>query len=157
GNAALAVNPEAEYSLVQVGGDVLIFAADLVGSVLKEPGQEMSRVRGEDLAGLTYEPLYTFLPLDVPAHRVVAGDFVSLTDRTGIVPIAPAFGEVDLELGRREGLPVIQTVDLRGNMVPQTGDFAGLFVKQADPKITRDLSERGLMYRSERLKHTYPF
>ncbi len=94
---------------------------------------------------------------DVPAaYTVLGGDFVSMEDGTGIVHIAPAFGGEDFQLGKEHGLLFLQPVDLRGEM-PAGSPWAGLFVKKADPKITKDLTHRGLMMKSGTIKHTYPF
>jgi len=89
-------------------------------------------------------------------YRVIATDFVSLEDGTGIVHVAPSFGEVDFEAGREQGLDFVQQVDLQGNI---TGNysFSGKFVKDADPLVIDDLKEKGLLYRSETIRHTYPF
>ncbi|MBI4318672.1 MAG: isoleucine--tRNA ligase [Chloroflexi bacterium] len=163
GNTALAVNPDAEYVLVETltkdGGGIerLIIARALLDAAMVTDYKVLAAMRGGDLVGLRYKPLYTLVPLPAPAHWIVAGDFVSMEDGTGIVHIAPAFGEVDLEVGRKEGLPVVQTVDLQGRVVDAPVPFASLFVKDADPLIVRDLKARGLMYRAETIQHTYPF
>lgn len=161
GNAALAVNPDAEYVLVETSQDEraerFVLARALLTSAMKTDYTIVSSMRGRDLLGLKYKPLYTFVKLEAPAHRVIGGDFVSLEDGTGIVHIAPAFGEIDLEVGREEGLPVIKTVDLQGRLIEEAMPFAGLFVKDADPLIIKDLKSRGLMYRAEQILHTYPF
>jgi len=157
GNVALAVAPGEEYVVVEEDGARLILAKALMGQALGHEAPVLAALKGANLLGLEYEPLYAFLPLDQPAHRVVAGDFVSMDEGTGIVHIAPAFGEVDLGLGRAEGLPVLQTVDLRGNFTAQVTPWAGMWVKDADPLITEDLRRRGLLHRSGRISHTYPF
>ncbi|MBI2865435.1 MAG: isoleucine--tRNA ligase [Chloroflexi bacterium] len=165
GNVALAVHPDEEYVLVELASpegergiaERLILAKDLLGAAVKGEYTTVATLRGRDLVGTRYVPLFTFVPIDVPAHRVVAGDFVSMEDGTGIVHIAPGYGEIDLEVGRAENLPVVQTVDLRGQMTDLPASFSGLFVKDADPLIIEDLAQRGLMYRSERIVHTYPF
>ncbi|HLB12162.1 MAG TPA: isoleucine--tRNA ligase, partial [Dehalococcoidia bacterium] len=157
GNVALAVAPEEEYVVVDDEGGRLILARALTKQVLGHEPRVLATVKGSELAGLEYEPLYQFLPLDRPAHRVVAGDFVAMNEGTGIVHIAPAFGEVDLEIGRANAFPVLQTVDLRGNFVPEVTPWAGMWVKDADPLIIEDLRSRGLLYRSGRITHTYPF
>ena len=89
------------------------------------------------------------------AHSVVAGDFVSLSDGSGIVHVAPAFGGEDFQAGREEGLLFVQPVNLKGEMTG--GPFAGLFVKDADELILANLDQRGLLYRREIIRHTYPF
>jgi isoleucyl-tRNA synthetase len=158
-NMALAVNPDADYVLVEVeSGERLLLARALVEKSLTGPYQELVVFKGRDLAGVRYEPLYRPVPLDRPAHRVVLADFVSLEEGTGVVHIAPAYGEEDLEVGRRENLPVVHTVDLQGRVRADLPlSFAGLFVKDADPLIIKDLADRGLVYRSGRYVHTYPF
>lgn len=162
GNAALAVAPYAEYVVVETKSEDgvperLILARALADAALNTGFTVVQTLRGSDLVGTTYVPLYRPARLDKPAHRVVAGDFVSLEDGTGIVHIAPAFGEIDLEVGKAEDLPIIQTVDLQGNVVGVDPRFAGLFVKDADPLIMDDLKNRGLLYRREQIYHTYPF
>ena len=162
GNAALAVAPYAEYVVVQTKSEDgvperLILARALADVALNTGFTIVQTLHGSDLVGTTYIPLYRPMPLDKPAHRVIAGDFVSLEDGTGIVHIAPAFGEIDLEVGKAEDLPIIQTVDLQGNIVGVDPRFAGLFVKDADPLIMDDLKSRGLLYRREQILHTYPF
>lgn len=158
-NMALAVNPEADYVLVEVeSGDRLVLARALVERSVTEPYRELAVFKGRDLAGVRYEPLYQPVPLDRPTHRVILADFVSLDEGTGVVHIAPAYGEDDLAVGRRENLPVVHTVDLQGRIRADLPlSFAGLFVKEADPLIIEDLAGRGLVYRSGRYVHTYPF
>ena len=90
-------------------------------------------------------------------YPVIAGDFVSMEDGTGVVHIAPAFGEEDFEIGKKEGLFFVQHVDLKGEIQPCPASFSGKFVKDADPLVIRDLQERGLMYRVGTITHTYPF
>ncbi|MDO8672954.1 MAG: isoleucine--tRNA ligase, partial [Dehalococcoidia bacterium] len=168
GNVALAVNPDEEYVVIEIDSPDaerevtarLILARDLLAAAVlqrKDEYREVATLRGRDLVGTRYSPLFAFVPIEVPAHRVVAGNFVSMADGTGIVHIAPGYGEIDLEVGRAENLPVVQTVDLRGKMFDLPASFSGLFVKDADPLIIEDLTKRGLMYRSERIVHTYPF
>ena len=195
GNTALAVDPEAEYSLIEIEGEVgperLILASALLDQVIKEPYQVVSTFKGSQIAhgGLTYdnlqegasptvllyESLYdpaefgveirrsgykdgatTLEPAKALQTHVVPADFVSMAEGTGIVHIAPAFGDEDLSLGRREGLDFVQPVDLQG-MVTGAYPFAGKFVKDADPDIIRDLQERGLLYHHGVYRHTYPF
>ena len=92
-----------------------------------------------------------------PAWRVVAADFVSLEDGTGIVHIAPAFGEDDMRVGVENGLPVIQLVNAEGRFDERVPQWAGMFVKEADPLIMKDLESRGLIFKVAQCEHTYPF
>ncbi|WP_129671164.1 isoleucine--tRNA ligase [Candidatus Chloroploca sp. Khr17] len=162
-NAALAVNPEAMYALAEVDGQQLLVAASLVERVLGEGVPVHRQLQGSDLVGLRYEPLFQGVPgkgdtVDwTQAYRVVADEFVSLDDGTGVVHIAPAYG--DLEIGRKYGLPTLFSVGLDGKVLPEYEElgFGGKFFKTADPDITRNLKQRGLMFKSGRVRHSYPF
>ena len=157
GNVALAVHPDVEYVLVQQDEEKLILAKDLLEKALRGKYTVLKSLKAKELVGKHYQPLYTFLPVEQDYCYVIAADFVTTTDGTGIVHMAPAFGADDMEVGRKHKLPVLQTVDLRGNFIEQVRPWRGLFVKDADPLIIRDLQERGLMYHVGRYKHTYPF
>ncbi|MHC4200359.1 MAG: isoleucine--tRNA ligase, partial [Planctomycetota bacterium] len=157
-NAALAVKPEAEYVHVKRDGDTLVLAATRVEAVLGEGATVEKTMKGADLAGIEYEPLF---PVDVekPAWRVVVADFVTLDDGTGIVHMAPAFGADDQLVGREHDLPMICRVDPRGIIVDDaegTKAFAGRFCKDADADIMRDLDGRGLLVDRGTLRHEYP-
>jgi isoleucyl-tRNA synthetase len=155
-NVALAVAPEETYVRARVGGETLILAEALLPA-LEAEYEVVERVKGADLLGTEYEPLFSFVPLDRPGHRVVAADFVTLEDGTGIVHIAPAFGEDDANLGRTEDLPFVQPVDGAGRFTDEVTPWAGTFIKEADPLILEDLKGRGLLYRAGTVVHTYPF
>ncbi len=162
-NVALAVEPGADYALAEKDGVHYIVAQALLGSALGEGARTLQTFSGRDLAGLRYEPLFRGVPgageaVDwAAAYRVVADDFVSLEDGTGVVHIAPAYG--DLEVGRTHGLPTLFSVDLAGEVLHDFDDlgFGGIFFKAADPPIVRNLDERGLLFKSERVRHAYPF
>ncbi|HEX6292284.1 MAG TPA: isoleucine--tRNA ligase [Herpetosiphonaceae bacterium] len=162
-NVSLAVKPDADYALVEKDGARYVMARALVEQVLGEDAQVLATVEGHTLVDLRYEPLFEGVPgpgetVDwSTAYRVVADDFVSLEDGTGIVHIAPAYG--DLEIGRRYGMPTLFSVDLNGAVLPEFNElgFGGMFFKDADPLITRNLKQRGLLFKSGRVKHTYPF
>jgi isoleucyl-tRNA synthetase len=236
GNTALAVNPEAEYVVLEGDEDYLIVANRRVEAMSIDNYQIIHKIEGKELAGeksietpedipeilkkpgwyrienpVLYEPLYQvpiarYKDLDKPAYRVIEGDFVSMEDGTGIVHIAPAYGEIDFEVGEQEGLPLVHTIGLDGlvktdlpyaltpelqrrmrlgvatsnfptGITPETrqeileGEIsairqpgaslplpgAGKFVKDADPLILEDLQRRNLLFRSETIRHTYPF
>lgn len=158
GNAALAVGVDLDYVRVRdATGDILYIAANLADEVLAPGYEVLARCQGADLLGLQYEPLYSFLPVSEPHARVLPADFISTTEGTGIVHIAPAFGADDLNLGQVHGLPVIQTVRPDGTFRPEVVPWQGMFVKDADPGITADLKERNLLYRAGTCRHTYPF
>ena len=180
GNTALAVMEDAAYGLYEHEGERLIVAEALAESVLGEACEALRTFRGADLVGLAYEPLYRpetlgtgtvrrfgsdghLRPIDAEAdasgdglRRVIAADHVSLDDGTGIVHIAPAFGGEDFEDGKRHGLLFAQPIDTRGTMADGLPG-GGRFAKDADREVARDLDGRGLLLRSERIKHTYPF
>ena len=103
---------------------------------------------------MKYQPLFTFLALDKPAHYVVLGDFVTTEDGTGLVHMAPAFGAEDMDAALEFDLPILQTVAEDGTFIPEVRPWSGKFVKDADPLITADLETRGLLYRVETYKHT---
>ncbi len=163
GNVALAVHPSVTYAYVEHTDahgqtETLILAEALLDKVFRGEAYRVVRTcTGADLAGMRYEPLFTFLPLDKPAHRVVTGDFVTVDDGTGVVHQAPAFGAEDMQMARDHDLPVLMTVQADGCFVPEVTDYAGLFFKEADPRITDNLRARGLLYRAETFTHTYPF
>jgi isoleucyl-tRNA synthetase len=163
-NVALCVKPDADYALVQgEQGERLVLAAALVEPVLGEHATIERTYRGSDLVGLRYEPLFTGVPgagdtvAWERAYRTIADDFVSLEDGTGVVHIAPAYG--DLEIGKRYDLPTLFSVDLDGVVLPDFNDlgFGGRFFKDADPLITANLRERGLLFKASRVSHSYPF
>ncbi|MBN8638719.1 MAG: isoleucine--tRNA ligase, partial [Anaerolineae bacterium] len=164
-NVALAVGADLDY--VQLEGPVqggdgtenLIMAAALVDKVLvhREEYKVVKKFKGKDLLGMQYNPLYTFLPVETKYAYVVAGDFVSTDDGTGIVHIAPAFGVDDMAVGKENNLPVLQTVGADGKFIDAVTEWRGVWVKDADPEITRDLKRRGLLYKQARYTHTYPF
>ncbi|OQB48569.1 MAG: Isoleucine--tRNA ligase [Firmicutes bacterium ADurb.Bin153] len=156
-NVALAVKEDAEYSYVRLDGQTLILASELVEKLGLDVSKVTGKVRGSSLLGSEYEPLYSFVETDKKAYRVVKGDFVTLTDGTGIVHIAPAFGEDDNRVGKENDLPIIQVVDLQGRFDENVGPWHGLFVKDADPRIVEELSARGLLFKQEEYLHSYPF
>jgi isoleucyl-tRNA synthetase len=159
-NVALCVNPSAEYVEFNLNGETFIMARALMAQVLGEENAQQAEITrnftGSELAGMEYEPLYRFAEPEKPAWRVVADDYVTMEDGTGIVHIAPAFGEDDARVGRENDLPFVQLVDAKGCMDKRTL-WPGLFVKEADPKIIEDLKVRGLLYKKQLYTHNYPF
>ncbi|MCW5850479.1 MAG: isoleucine--tRNA ligase [Anaerolineae bacterium] len=157
GNVALAVGEDLDYVLVDQNGDRLILAEALLGQALRGDYTVVERMKGRDLLGKHYQSLYQFLPVSQDYAYVVAGDFVSTEDGTGIVHIAPAYGADDMEVGKQYGLPILQTVNPQGQFIAEVTPWAGQWVKAADPHITQDLRQRGLLYQAGTYKHTYPF
>lgn len=156
-NVAAAVHPDVTYALAESRGERFIVARDLVQKVLGTKAVVERELSGADLLGLEYEPLYTFMTPDKRAHFVIGGDYVTTTDGTGIVHIAPAFGEEDMRVGMENDLPVVNAVDTEGRFVAEVGPWAGVFVKDADPAITADLKKRDLLLGVEPYAHSYPF
>lgn len=155
GNAALAVNPQETYIRVSQNGIYLYIAKQRQG-VLNGEWQIEQELPGVDLIGRQYQPLYRQTD-DTQAYRVVAADFVSMEDGTGIVHIAPSFGQDDFELGKVAHLPLLMTVDGAGLMTATNAPGVGQFIKDADPLIMADLQKRELLLRAETIRHTYPF
>jgi isoleucyl-tRNA synthetase len=156
GNVALAVGLKIPYVRVRQGDEHYILAKARL-SVLQGEYQVEAEIDAKSLLGRRYRPLYEYLIPDKPAFFVVDADFVSTEDGTGIVHTAAAYGVDDLDLSLKKGIPVRHVIDLAGRFRPEVTPFAGLFVKKADPKIIEDLTQRGLMYRAETIRHTYPF
>ncbi|MGB3703153.1 MAG: isoleucine--tRNA ligase [Anaerolineales bacterium] len=163
GNVAVAVHPDVDYVIVERklaenSKEKLILAKDLVEQVFRDEQVEIFETfKGKKLKGIKYQPLFTFLALDKPAHYVVLGDFVTTEDGTGLVHMAPAFGAEDMDAALEFDLPILQTVAEDGTFIPEVRPWSGKFVKDADPLITEDLEMRGLLYRVETYTHTYPF
>ncbi len=157
GNVALAVDNDVDYIKVKDGEDQFLILAEARLEVLNEPPEVVERMKGSDLVGLDYEPLYPYsIPNEGHAHYVVDADFVSTEEGTGVVHTSALYGVDDLRLCQEKGIPFRHTVGLDGKFLPYVEMFAGLHVKEADPLILDDLKARGLLYRSETILHTYP-
>ena len=162
-NLALCVNPDEDYVKVQMkeDGRVYYIAQALADKVLGEDAYNvLENYKGTDLEYKEYEPLYSCAAVHAEkqnkkAFYVVCDTYVTLTDGTGIVHIAPAFGEDDAKVGRKYGLPFVQLVDGKGNLTEDT-PFGGIFVKKADPLVLKDLDERGLLFDAPKFEHSYP-
>ena len=154
-NVALAVNRKYDYVEVLNKGEHLILAKALL-KVLDGEYEILKEFKGEALLGMEYEQLFKFAHPKEKAFYVVHGDFVTLTDGTGIVHIAPAYGEDDNLLGKKYNLPLVNLVDGQGNFVDAVEPWKGMFVKKADPKILEYMKENGTLYKSEKFVHSYP-
>ena len=159
-NVALCVNPDEEYARFDFDGRTVIMAKALIHTVLGEDAEitNLTTFPGMELKGMEYEPLFDFQKglVDKPAWRVVCDSYVTMTDGTGIVHQAPAFGEDDARVGRENDLPFLQLVNTKGELTKET-PWAGVFVKKADPLILKDLDERGLLVKAAPFEHDYPF
>ena len=172
-NLALCVHPKEDYAKVKAAdGNVYYMACALLDTVLGKLAQTgengekkaayevLETYKGTELEGKEYEPLFqcaadAAAKQNKKAFYVVCDEYVTLTDGTGVVHIAPAFGEDNANVGRKYGLPFVQLVDDKGNM-DETTPFAGLFVKKADPEVLKDLDARGLLYDAPKFEHSYP-
>ncbi len=156
-NVAVAVHPDLRYVTVKVGDERWIIAKDRLSFVVDLEYTLEEEYAGTQLVGRRYEPLYDFVVPDKEAYRVIAAPFVRAAEGTGIVHIAPAFGEDDLNVAQAEDLPLLRTVDSAGRFIADVKPWAGMFVKDVDSKIIRDLEARGLLVRNETIRHPYPF
>jgi len=158
-NVALAVGADIDYSYCESGGETLIVAEALREAVFRDIEHKVVRsVQGAALVGTRYVRLFDYLDVDTDAaFQVYAADFVSIDSGTGIVHTAPAYGVDDLAFGQEHGLPVVHGVGLDGHFLGEVEPVAGMFFKDADKPLIRILKERGLMFRSERITHSYPF
>ncbi len=165
GNVLLAVNPEINYSVVAPEGEEgdLVVATERAEKVLVGKQYTIKKtLKGTDLVGLEYEPLFPYFASTPNAFRVVAADFVTITDGTGVVHIAPAFGEDDYKVGKQEGVPLVQHVSMDGRFIEEVEDFAGHEVKPieeptaTDVEIIKWLAHNGKLFNKEKFEHSYP-
>ncbi|HEX2181245.1 MAG TPA: isoleucine--tRNA ligase [Rubrobacteraceae bacterium] len=161
-NAAVAAHPDVDYATVEVDGERVILARELLESVLGEAGYEVVGTRkGSELEGLRYRRPFDYVPVEGAEKHpnlwtVVLGEYVTTTEGTGLVHTAPAYGEEDARLGREHDLPTIHPVKPDGRFDQRVGPFAGVFVKDADPGLVEVLRDEGLLFRAEELEHAYP-
>jgi len=175
GNTALAVAADADYAAIDTGDEIIIMAEARREAAGLGEAEVITKIPGRELTGVAYEPLFNphrygverlrfgenavLSPQaadDALNYRVITAGFVSMDDGTGIVHIAPAYGEDDYEVGQANQLNFVHHVDPQGN-ISGTLPGAGQFVKKADPLILQNLDERGQLFRSEKIRHTYPF
>ena len=160
-NAAVAVDPKLTYVRAKLPGDdaVMVVAEALVGRVLGEEAEVLDRFPGADLEGASYEPPFDFITAadwGERGHTVLAADFVTDQDGSGLVHTAVAFGEDDYRLGQQAGLNVVNPVRLDGTYDERIGPYEGRFVKDCDADLVADLKARGKLLRSEKYEHSYP-
>ena len=170
-NIGLCVNPEEDYAKVKAADGYVYYMAQalldtVLGGLAEKSGNEgpdyeiLETYKGQDLEYKEYEPLYQ-CAYDCAAKQnkkaffVTCDTYVTLTDGTGVVHIAPAFGEDDAKVGRKYDMPFVQLVDEKGDM-GETTPFAGIFVKKADPEVLKDLDERKLLFDAPKFEHSYP-
>ena len=162
-NVCIAVHPDVDYVKFERtnedgSSEKLIMAEPLLYKIFDaQTVKILEHYKGSDMLGWEYEPLYSFLPLDKPAHRVVPATYVTVEDGTGLVHTAPAYGADDMETSKANDLPFLQTVAGDGSFVPEVTPWQGLFVKDADPLIIKDLDSRGRLLKQGKIRHSYPF
>jgi isoleucyl-tRNA synthetase len=158
-HAAMAVDPDLTYVRARLGDEVLVVAEARMEAVLGEDAELLDRFPGRELLGTRYEPPFPFIPAEAYGdlgHTVLAGDFVSAEDGTGIVHTGVAFGEDDFRLAEQHGLTVVNPVRPDGRFDERMGPFAGVYVREADPGLVEDLRARGRVFRAEEYEHSYP-
>lgn len=158
GNVALAAHPEAEYVQVEYEGNKLWLAKKQIEAVFPEEQPKILMEKtGQELAGATYEPLYDFLPTeDKKAYYVLADEFVTLDEGTGLVHTAAIYGEEDYQVALERDLPTVPMIDDQGHFMDFTDFLAGQFYKKAEKNVVKDLAERDLFLRQETVNHSYP-
>lgn len=154
-NMALCVNPKIVYVKVKKNDEVYYMAEALLDKVLESDYVVLEKMLGKDLEYKYYEPLFHFSKKAKNAFFVTCGDFVTIEDGTGIVHMAPAFGEDDYNVGKKYNLKMVQYVNASGELTEET-DWAGMFCKKADKLILKDLRDRGLLFKVYKYEHSYP-
>lgn len=156
-NLALCINKAYTYADVKVGDEVYVLAKDLIGTVLKDTEHEVIKeYKGEELLGTEYEQLMPFAKVEGKAFVVIHGDYVTLSDGTGIVHIAPAYGEDDSLVAKQNGITFVNLVDASGNFVEEVTPWAGKFVKKCDESICNYLEENNKLFNKHKHLHSYP-
>ncbi len=157
-NMAAAVGPDLTYVTIPdplLEGRRLVVAQERVEPLVGQGAEIVDTFPGRDLIGRRYRPPFDFVPSGDRGHRVRPGDFVTTHDGTGIVHLAP-YGEDDMAVAQRDDLPIVQMINGSGRVVERGGEFAGLWIKDADGRIVTDLERRDLLLRSELYEHAYP-
>ena len=156
-NLAIAVNKNLDYSYVEdkKTGDIFIITSNLVSNYFENP-KIIKKVKGSKLIGQEYQPVFDYFK-DLPAFIVITSDFVTESDGTGLVHMAPAFGEVDYDACKSEGLPFVQPVDETGHFTDEVPDYKGEFIKNADKNIVERLKKEDKLFKIIKYEHDYPF
>ena len=156
GNMLLAVGEDITYLKVKQRHETLILAKDRAEEMLDGDYEVLGEVKGSELVGAAYEPLFPYFADREGAFRVVAAEFVTTTDGTGVVHIAPGFGEDDFAVGQREGLDLVRHVNIDGTFTEEVVDFAGKQAKASDQAISEHLAGQGSVYMTKQIRHSYP-
>ena len=155
-NVALSVNPKEDYVQIKTKNEDYFILAEARLSVIKDEYEIIKTIKGNELEFTEYDSLFKFFNLDKKSYYVTLGDFVTMEDGTGIVHIAPAFGEDDYIIGLKYDLPLLQAVERNGLFKEEAGNYAGKNFKLADPDIINDLKTSGRLYKKEMFTHSYP-
>ncbi|MFM8901933.1 MAG: class I tRNA ligase family protein, partial [Actinomycetota bacterium] len=157
-NLALAVGPEIEYVVVEQDSKKLIIAKERLSAYEREFPEPvvLQTLRGSQLVGRRYRPLFDYFSDQANAFQIIGGDFVTTEDGTGVVHLAPGFGEDDQRVCQEAAIDLVVPVDSRGRFTAEVSDFAGQLVFDANPAIIRKLKDRGVVYRHETYDHSYP-
>ena len=158
-NVAVAVGEDYDYVTVEDNGQHLILGKECIPTVFEEgPPKIVEKYKGADLLNWEYEPLFDAGTHAEKSHYIVSGEFVTTTEGSGLVHIAPAFGQDDYDIGKKHNLPFVQLVGADGKFVPDVKDvWSGEYVKDADPQIIENLNSRGLLFKETQYTHQYPF
>lgn len=154
-NVGIAVNPDLEYAYVK-DREIYVVAKALAEKLFDEP-EIIKVVKGKELVGMHYTPLFPYYEGLKGAFKVIAGDFVTTEEGTGLVHMAPAFGEIDFDACKKEGIPIVQPVDERGRFTDEVPDYAGEFIKDTDKKIIMRLEQDMKLFKAFKYEHDYPF
>ncbi len=155
-NVALVVNPKLDYVVVKENGKEFVLVKELAGKYFTKP-EIIKKIKGKDLVGEKYKPLFPYFADLKNSFRIIPGDFVSIEEGTGIVHAAAAFGEDDYDACKKNNIDFVQPVNHEGKFTEEVKEFAGKFVKKADPEIIEHLENKGLLFKKERYLHNYPF
>lgn len=158
-NRALIVNPNLDYVKIQIENqpETYILAKSRLKAVIKEEFTVLEEMKGKDLKGLSYRPVFSYFSGEKPTYSVLCDEFVTTTDGTGVVHAAPAFGEVDFSVCEKAGVELVCPVDVNGKFTKEIPDYEGLFVKDADKEIIKRLKAEGKIYHHGQIRHRYPF
>lgn len=164
-NVALAVKSDLEYAVAKITqgekpwlGRRVVVEKDRLTQIFEAGSYEIEKiVRGEELVGRHYKPIQDFIKPEGDVYRVLSSDIVSASEGTGVLHIAPAFGEEDFAVGKKEGLPVVLTINDAGLFLPEITTWAGQHIKAADPSIIAMLQKQGSLLKTETIRHSYPF
>ncbi len=158
-NVAVAVGENYDYVTVEENGQHLILGKECIPSVFEEgPPKIVDEFKGTDLLNREYKPLFDAGTHTQKSHYIVSAEFVTTTEGSGLVHIAPAFGQDDYDIGKKHNLPFVQLVGTDGKFVPDVKDvWSGEYAKDADPQIIENLNNRGLLFKATQYTHQYPF